>query len=229
MSRKRVQEACHCYICAGKLRDPCTVRDHLRRRRLQAVPPSGENLNVDVIDVSHPEEEVITDQSIRVVEAYDSFFESELLHSLDPDPLFPTADAAAAPSAVHVIVMHLNWLNSFDVSMNAAKHMWDVLRAMLPAERGDPLGTFARIQKFVRKYRLMTAETIDICPCGETIYKDFDDPVIKAKYWWCEDRRRSCLRCSLPRHVIDPETGIEKSAAVVYYLPFGFARACVMV
>jgi hypothetical protein len=154
----------------------------------------------------------------QLLEAYDSFFEAEMIAKVDPDPIFIAEDA---PCAIHVIVMHLNWLNSFNVSLNSAKHMWDILRALLPGERGDPLGTFERIQAFITKHRILHAQTIDMCPCGETIYHDFDDQEIARKYWWCEERRRSCARCSLPRHVQDPSTGVEKSAAVVYYMPFG--------
>ena len=103
----------------------------------------------------------------------------------------------------------------------SASHMWDTIRALLPPTGRDNVGTFSRIQKFVDEHQLMTAICIPICPCGETIYYDFEDHTIRAMFPFCSTKRKMCQLCGQTKLVWDKD-GNSKVRRSIYYLPYRY-------
>jgi hypothetical protein len=101
----------------------------------------------------------------------------------------------------------------------SASHMWDTIRALLPSTGRESVGTFARIQTFVEDHQLMTALKVPICPCGNTIYYDFEDPAIKSMFPFCGAHRNICQLCGTSKLVWDKD-GNSKTRRYIYYLPF---------
>ena len=103
----------------------------------------------------------------------------------------------------------------------SASHMWDTIRALLPPSGRNNVGTFARIQKFVDDHQLMTAIKIPICPCGETIYHDFEDQTIRNMFPYCSAKRKMCQLCGESKFVWDKD-GKSKVRRYIYYLPYRY-------
>ena len=103
----------------------------------------------------------------------------------------------------------------------SASHMWNTLRCLLPAKQRDSVGTFERIQKFVKVHQLMTAITIPVCPCGETIYYDFEDRVLRKMFPFSTASRKNCQLCGESKLVFD-NGGRSRVRRQIYYFPYRF-------
>ena len=101
----------------------------------------------------------------------------------------------------------------------SAGHMWSTLRALLPEKGRQAVGSFTRIQNFVKEHQLLTARKIPICPCGQTLYYDITDPVVKKKYPFCGAQRTFCQMCGRDRYAVD-KNGTKENKRFIYYLPY---------
>ena len=164
---------------------------------------------------------VLTAADQELLDAYDKFF----LHGcpeMDTPLDSVRTDAVGSPAAVTVgmlIMMHLEWMDSFNASLNSATHQWNTIRAIVSLHDSMSLGLFANIQRFVDEYRLMSAKKIDMCPCTEMIYYDLQDPVLRRDHPHIKDVGcNECGKCGLSRHVEFQGRTVPRK--VFWYLPY---------
>ena len=117
----------------------------------------------------------------------------------------------------------MNWAFMYAYVGVSAAHMWATLRALLPPKGSGILGPFERIQAFVKKHQLMTAQKIDVCTCGETIYHDFKDAAIRRKFPFSSNRRKVCGLCGEDRFLYDKH-GYKKARRHMWYFPYRYIK-----
>jgi hypothetical protein len=111
---------------------------------------------------------------------------------------YSSQDADDAPSVGLLITMHLDWTSTFRVTEVASAHMWATIQSLVHTPgRDDQVAQirFERIKKFVKDYMLDKVVKIPVCPCGETIYYDFQSAKLRKLYPYCESRRTQCTLC----------------------------------
>jgi hypothetical protein len=226
---EKLKAPCPCFVCNGGLRQLRTVRLHASYEAADRViidETSVFPINIEQgremdwgeaddlqDDNGHPRLRRITQDTIDLLHAYDTYFakEDEMDAALWPDD-------ANAPTLGMLITMHLDWISTFRVSDVSAGHVWATIRSLLGTGSPDgPLATctYARILKFVDIHKLETVEKIPVCPCGKVIYHDFTDPKLQEIYpHSAASTREGCAICGLSKFV--PGTMVPRK--VVYYI-----------
>ena len=242
--RTRLKARCYCpkRTCRGQLvdvrkRDRHTARaaslDHQFSLLVDptAVPveppsppsahsaPASPELPVRVLRSDSPI--VLTAADHEMLDAYDKFF----LHGCPDmdtplDSVRTDTDGSQAPVSVGMLIMmHLEWMDAFNASLNSATHQWNTIKAIVSLHDSMSLGLFANIKRFVEEYRLMSAKKIDMCPCTEMIYYDLQDPVLRRDHPHIKDIGcHECGKCGLSRHV--EFQGRKVPRKVFWYLPY---------
>jgi hypothetical protein len=248
---------CYCSLCNGRKRTPGTVKKHTalaaslldEAENIYNLPnastvntgrgiPQQEEGSVHVVAFQQPlpitrepPPSGVSDQALELIEAYDNFFDiccpaakTNLESGSSQNLEYGTANKMTAAT---LIVMHLDWMDSFNVSENSAEHQWNTLRSTLSHNDADAVGKFKMIKQFVKDYRLATAKKIHMCPCTETIYYDLKDARLCRKFPHIKNTGQDhCEKCLKSRYVL--MAGVLKPRKVFWYLPYRYDSSQLM-
>jgi hypothetical protein len=117
--------------------------------------------------------------------------------------------------------MHLDWISTYRVPDVAAAAIWDTLQSLVRRD-GDNADmnhstvtlTYGRIMAFVKRHHLDVVQVINMCPCGECIYHDFQDPDLRILFRYSGSGRQECAHCGETRYV----PGTTTARKVLYYI-----------
>jgi hypothetical protein len=232
-TNKETRGPCWCYQCSGRKRGARTIRKHSSRARY--VPCQNLHFDEDrVAEINdeptsppcaptHDQQSVddqgrnVSQQTMELIDAYDRFFEIECGNV--NDTLESRGDDSAPVTVGMLVMMHLEWMNTFNCSENAAENQWNTLRAALSINDSTSLGKFDKVMKFVKAHQLQTAKKIEMCPCTETIYYDLMDPILCQKFPHITDTGRDhCEKCGLSRLISKKGQMIPRK--YFWYLPY---------
>jgi hypothetical protein len=209
------------------LEDPSGEVQSLDQQPAHSLQPSGvdhharEQSSVRVLHVDQPRVTKLSTADRDMLDAYDNFFLLECPNIDTPlESLQTEDDGTRTPVTVGMLIMmHVEWMDTFNDSLNSAAHQWNTIRALVSVYDSKSLGLFDRIERFVDKYRLMTARKIDMCPCTQTIYFDLQDPKLRRKYPHIRNTgQHACDKCGLSRHTEFRGTTVPRK--VFWYLPY---------
>ena len=133
--------------------------------------------------------------------------EIDLFRDLDR----PATSDKVGLTIVGVVVTMFAWIAKNKGTDSMATDMWDVLRVLLPEL--TCIGTFHRMQKFLRVHMLNTLEMIDVCVNSCIGYFDCQAPeLIQYKH----SHRTYCPVCGDARYL---PGGEKKARKIFYYFP----------
>jgi hypothetical protein len=189
------------------------------------VNQQGPSLDSEIPDGHLPPTAGMSAQAKELIDAYNMFFETccpgaqiELESGRSQNAEGETEKTITAAT---LIIMHLDWMDSYNASENSAKHQWDTIRSTLSEHDADAVGKFSMIKNFVEHYRLATAKKIDMCPCTETIYYDLKDARLRRKFPHIKDTDQDhCEKCQKSRYVL--HGGVSKPRKSFWYLPYRY-------
>jgi hypothetical protein len=118
-------------------------------------------------------------------------------------------------SVAELVLVMLDWMGDHKSTWTSAAGVWTMLETLVPKKTG--ICVFSRVKKVLVAHLNGRLQTVDVCPCGYTVYTDCTSAAFSA-HEYQNSHRTFCPRptCGLSRKLPGIQPPVSRKVTALY-------------